>query len=813
MSIVKNNSGYKLSQIEQVDSGETLNDDSLFLVSEVDDDGNYASRAMSYRNLAASLKTTLKLDDDSNNNAKPGLDYPIAQQVFFPNQPLTVLTSNPNTIALTGLYFCENGMITVPDTGSKQAVNVYCIFKAASKKTTGSDAFAPGCGIFVKQKDTNNVGLDVPIKDEQRDNAGTINCIASFMATAGTQFGGYVYNPTGNAATLCAFIQAPMNPNDYSGEEAGADYKIYFNSSNLLSSQVNNTLTSQAGWFQLRSSLACKSNSTIRVEASKEATSPSWHTVASFSVGTNAGKGSGSSARRIHPSVFIPAGSNFQWRMVSSNDVDLSKNVTGKEKGTLYLIRPDAQPATPSIASPTSGIAIKQKGVVGDILMSDTWNFTMSQVGKMNTWWDREDSIMANVVEQFNYTTTTKHDGQYRTNEKNEHVFHHWQPGDTSEHLTYFNGDGGASIASFVVAVNRNKLTELTCYSPTSLAANCLSGAANLKRIYSSTGKIANLANNCAKDCTSLSSVELTCASQLGLKSQCFMGDTALKSLKIYSSGSVQNAWGNAFVKNCTSLTSVSLPPFASKVGDQTKTEAPFYNCSSLQRLTIDATNSGYLGGYVAVACPALTSFTLNGGCKVLSGAQAFDATTKASLKELNLNLAVAGNLEGNIAKSCAELTSITINNGKIGTTGMFSANPKLQKIVLKGSTTFASQAFNNCGTGTTAQLSVDLTNIPTSQITKTFFKSKCFGTSTKNITIMFPSLTSSFTRTSIADALRGQNASNSIIWRDKGAKDETVTRKAVIVTKDSGTTGGFASVGDFTFTNKNGTCNQSVSW
>ena len=97
-----------------------------------------------------------------------------------------------------------------------------------------------------------------------------------------------------------------------------------------------------------------------------------------------------------------------------------------------------------------------------------------------------------------------------------------------------------------------------------------------------------------------------------------------------------------------------------------------------MQRLTIDATNSGYLGGYVAVACPALTSFTLNGGCKVLSGAQAFDATTKASLKELNLNLAVAGNLEGNIAKSCAELTSITINNGKIGTTGMFSANPKL---------------------------------------------------------------------------------------------------------------------------------------
>ena len=64
------------------------------------------------------------------------------------------------------------------------------------------------------------------------------------MATAGTQFGGYVYNPTGNAATLCAFFQAPMNPNDYSGEEAGADYKIYFNSSNLLSSQVNNTLTS-----------------------------------------------------------------------------------------------------------------------------------------------------------------------------------------------------------------------------------------------------------------------------------------------------------------------------------------------------------------------------------------------------------------------------------------------------------------------------------------------------------------------------------------------------------------------------------------
>lgn len=85
MSIVKNNSGYKLSQIEQVDGGETLNDDSLFLVSEVDDDGNYASRAMSYGNLAASLKTTLKLDDSDESKPSPGIDYPIAQQIFFPN--------------------------------------------------------------------------------------------------------------------------------------------------------------------------------------------------------------------------------------------------------------------------------------------------------------------------------------------------------------------------------------------------------------------------------------------------------------------------------------------------------------------------------------------------------------------------------------------------------------------------------------------------------------------------------------------------------------------------------------------------------
>ena len=105
------------------------------------------------------------------------------------------------------------------------------------------------------------------------------------------------------------------------------------------------------------------------------------------------------------------------------------------------------------------------------------------------------------------------------------------------------------------------------------------------------------------------------------------------------------------------------------------------------------------------------------------------------------------------------------------------------------------------------------MTDIPTSQITKTFFKSKCFGTSTKNITIMFPGLTSTFTRTIIADALRGQNAANAIIWPDKGAKDETVIRKANIVIKDSSATGGFASVGDLVFTNKNGTCNLSVSW
>lgn len=809
MSVVKNNSGYKLSQIQQVEGGEPLKNDSLFLVSEKDDNGSYASRAMSYENLAASMKATLKADDDK--VAQPGVNYPIAQQVFFPNQPLTVLTCNPRTSNVNGLYFCDNDMLTVPDTGNKQVFNVHCIFKSYSTKPTGTTAFAPGCGIFIRQKDTNKVALNLPIKDDQRDNAGTINCLASFMATAGTQFGGYVYNPNGTNATLCAFIQAPMNPIDYEGEEAGADYKIHFNQDNLLSSDVNTTLSSQSGWFQLRSSLAGKANASIRVEVAEQTLPPSWRTIASFSIGTNAGKGSVATARRIHPSVYVPAGSEFKWRMVSNIDIDMSKGVNGFDKATLYLIQPENQPTSPSVDQPSSGIAIKQKAAVNGTNMSDTWNFTLSQIGKLNVWWAREDDIMKNVVEQFNYTSTTNHDGQYRTATTNEYVFHYWQPDDNSrEHLTYFNGDGTA-IASFGYKFNRSKLTELSCFSPTSLTANCLSGSANLRRIYSNTGKIANLAKNCAKNCTSLSSVELTCASSLQLNGGCFEGDTALKTLKIASSGTVTKAFGNGFVKNCTSLTSVSLPPFASKIGDSAVAQAPFYNCSSLRRLELSATKSGYIGGYVAAKCPALESFTLVGGSKVLSGAQMFDTATKESLEKISLNLSVAGNLEGNIAKGCPNLTSIVVTNGKMQTTGMFSSNPKLKKITLKESTAFVAQAFYSCGTETA--LSVDLTNIPTTQINKTFFKSKCFGGSNKNITIMFPSLSGSFTKTTIADALRGQNATNAIIWRDKGAKDETVTRIAGIVTKDSSATGGFASVGDLIFTNKNGTCNLSVSW
>ena len=59
-----NNNGYKLSKLEKIESiessGKTLNDESLFLVSDTKDGSTYVSKSLKYSDLVASVAATLE---------------------------------------------------------------------------------------------------------------------------------------------------------------------------------------------------------------------------------------------------------------------------------------------------------------------------------------------------------------------------------------------------------------------------------------------------------------------------------------------------------------------------------------------------------------------------------------------------------------------------------------------------------------------------------------------------------------------------------------------------------------------------------
>jgi hypothetical protein len=73
------------------------------------------------------------------------------------------------------------------------------------------------------------------------------------------------------------------------------------------------------------------------------------------------------------------------------------------------------------------------------------------------------------------------------------------------------------------------------------------------------------------------------------------MGDTSLENLKILASDCVTNTFGNSFARECSSLTSVTLPKFSNKIGNENPAESPFNFCYSLPSLSLSATSTGYI--------------------------------------------------------------------------------------------------------------------------------------------------------------------------------------------------------------------------
>lgn len=767
MATTGNSNGYKISNLEQIsspeDSGENINNDSLFLVSDVESDGNYVSKSLKYSDLVTSIANTLKerANDGSGQCLFEGLDlagrdYP-TPNLFFPDQPLTLtaidFVQDQNN---AGIWFNTRNDLTVPQFDT--AVNVRVVLSAQSQLTNN---VSPGCGIYIRQKNQSSDWIYVPIKDEQVDNKSWIVCVCDFIAQPGTVFGGFVYNPTNAIGKLCAFYQEPKTLG-YNGESGGTDNKIQWLDTSTAS--VIEDYTQKSGVFQVKTSLALTVAGWWYLEGSTTGTE-NWFGISQAYISTNAGAGSSNSNLRVHPYIQIPSGLFLRAR--SDSNVNLARRVTNMDSGTIYLY--STNHAIQS--SVTNGIACIFSGDA----TTETLNFKLAGKGLFTALWRRESNAgtLTQLGEQYNYTTLTNHDGQYGTSTTTPHVLHTYTSGESGTHEAHL---GGATTTTRILAFNcqtkRNSMTSISCYSPTILSANCLCGLTSLENVYSNTKTIAELGNACLAGCTSLSDVALTCDSSLKIGSNCLCGDTALKSVDIVAENYVSNAFGNSFAKGCTSLTSVSLPKFNRIIGDLAQTRAPFYGCTNLASLTLSATDLGYLGGYVACDCTSLTSFTLSGGCRCQN--TIFDATTKNSLKTLTLNFSTAGTLSGSIISGSTSLTSVYLNDVKIVTVGAFKQNTALKTVTIAGNATFiARQAFLSC----TALESIDMTSMSPADVSKKLFGSNCFAGSTKNITIKFPE---SATPEQITEALTMNIGANSILYVDVN-KGSNITRKATI--------------------------------
>ena len=790
MAITSRNNGYKISELEEIDGlksgiddtdGSALNSENLFVVSNTDDGGSsYSSRKLKYSALAMSLATTIDqmLGGDGQGSriggnccfeglGVPGNEYPIAN-AFFPNQRTAVssieFTCPTNTL---GIYFNDRNQITVPDLDSRRMVNVNVFLSAwASTNTTGN--VSPGLGIYVQQTDMagDNPNIYIPIKDDQFDTGGWSVCIADFIAKPGTIFGGYVYNPDKNKiGHISAFFRLPM-PAIYEGEEEGRSDKIYFDQ-DLTASVINKTLSSSSGFYEVRSSLALSKEGAGALKASLDHGN-TWYNVMRTTFPTNAGSGSANTKIRKHNSIYIPEGCWLQF--ITQYGVKKTAYVTNKDPATIYLTKKEDEFIN---IDKNNGI-VAQFNTTADAPGTETFHFQLAKSGKLNIKWEMGPTVGQNVQqlgEQYNYTSTTKHDGQYKTSTPTPHVLHvYTKPG---SHLAYIAGASpDQRILAFDMSYKRNRITHLSTYSPTVLSANCLSGLSSLQGVYSDSRNIAYLRKACMKDCTELTSVQLTCASKLTIDSQCFAGDTHLQKIKIVG-GSVINGFGNSFAKNCSSLTSVVLPNFDSQVGDYTASEAPFYGCTSLTSLNLDASSTGYIGGAIARQCTSLKEFTWKGGCKALSANMMFDQNTMSSLTSFTVEFAASPyTFSGAAITTSNSLKNLSFKNVKIATTQAFKNNTALSSIVFDGQCSpIPSKTFSGCA----ALQEVVFKENTISHITKTLFGSKCFQIGGEVILMYFPD---EVTEETIEALLKYNSKANSILYIDNTNKNTTITRE-----------------------------------
>ena len=153
---------------------------------------------------------------------------------------------------------------------------------------------------------------------------------------------------------------------------------------------------------------------------------------------------------------------------------------------------------------------------------------------------------------------------------------------------------------------------------------------------------------------------------------------------------------GNDAFRNCSALTSISIPDSVTSIGTNDINGYVFANCSSLVSVRLPA-NITYISGRMFVNCISLESITIPSSVTTVyrsfcNGCSALTSVTFASG-------IVLGVIEANMFLGCSALASITIPNSvtRIGDSAFFNCSALTSITIPNSVTNIDGLAFYNC--------------------------------------------------------------------------------------------------------------------